>query len=540
MPRRLPNQVYDDELIEYPYVGPFGGIQSEVQLDQIGRLGFAEVQNIMFRKAAARTFPGFTSLAVPSPGEIIIGIGDFFNVNGARRFVVWTPTKMYYFNGGAWTQVTGVLTGSTSQFMQWDVIGYKIYFSQQKDIVWVWDGITVNFSQASASAVPAKYLCEIGFHLVIGNTIEAGPTFAPNRLRWSGIGDGTDWTSFSSGFSDLFNGLGPINGLARIYQTGYAFQQWGITQIIPTGIGSAPFDFISMGSRAKGSILPYGVASFGELVACYVGKNDIYLFDGTECQNIGSHPIDGNRRLGARVRIFNDLFAALQTNIFGFILSSANGNDYESYWLFIPSLNKAWIYHFDEANWSQLFFTPNQLVGPVGVAPLANVPRWLDLVGTWLQQSFTWAGLANANQLDTMAISDSIAQTVDYFNFGATNNAPTSGSINAGDGFYIRSGLLHFDDPRHTHPVKKLRLLLQDLGNITISYRFTNEKGQVVGPFTLNYGTGSGNTLTQVVSVNIPGRYITWELSGPKNINFSMSEFTPIIDVAGETQAGSR
>jgi hypothetical protein len=526
-----------DEQFEYPYVGPFGGIQSEVQVDQVGRAGFIEVQNIMFRKAQARSMPGFTAL--PTVSEPVIGIGDFFNVNGVRRFVIWTPTKMYYFNAGTWTQVTGTLTGSASQFMQWDVVGYKIYFTQDKDILWVWDGITAGFAQASASAFPAKYVCEIGFHLVIANTLEGGVT-APNRVRWSGIDDGTDWTSFSSGQDDLFNGLGPINGLARIYQSGYAFQQWGITQIIPTGIGLAPFQFVPIGSRAKGSILPYGVASFGEVVACYVGKNDIYVFDGTDSHSIGSKPIDGNRRLGARVRIFSDLFAALQTNIFGFILTSANGNDYESYWLFIPSLNKAWVYHFDEGNWTQELFTPNQLVGPVGVAPLSNTPRWIDLVGTWLAQSSTWSGLANANTLDTMAISDGLAQSVSYFNFGAVNAAPTVGSINANDGFYIRSGQLNFDDPRHYHTVKKVRLVLQDLGNITINVRFTNEKGQVDGPRTLTYGTGSGNAITQVLPVSLPGQYITWELSGPQNANFGMTEFSPYIDTGGEIQMGTR
>jgi hypothetical protein len=540
MAGQQPQTLRQDELPEYSFVGPFGGIQSEVQLDQYGNNGFVDVQNIMFRKAAARIMPTFTPLAVPSPGEIIIGMADFFNVNGVRRFVVWTPTKMYFYNAGVWTQVTGALTGSTSQFMQWDVVGYKLYFSQQKDTIWVWDGITAGFATASANPnnVPCKYLCEIGFHLVVANTIEGGVT-APNRVRWSGIGDGTDWASFSSGQNDLFNGLGPINGLARIYQNGYAFQQWGITQIVPTGIGLAPFQFISMGSRAKGSILPYGVASFGELVACYVGKNDIYLFDGTESQPIGSRPIDGNRRLGARVRIFNDLFTALETNIFGFILTSANGNDYESYWLFIPSLNKAWIYHFDEGNWTQMFFASGQLVGPAGVAPLSSAPRWIDLSGTWLAQSSTWAALANTNQLDTLAISDFTAQTVDFFNFNSPGSNPTSGSINPSDGWYIRSGQLDFGDPRHAHTVKKVRLRLIDNGAVTIRIRWTNEKGQQDSS-TLTYGTGSGQVLVRVIPVALPGQFLTWELSGPPGVAFGITEFTPIYDVAGEIQMGVR
>lgn len=533
-----PQSLRQDELPEYPYVGPFGGIQSEVPLDKIGRTGFQEVQNVLFRKSQARYVPAFTPLASPS-GEPIIGIGDFFNVNGVRIAVLWTPTKMYKYVSGVYTQITGTLTGNTQQFMQWDVVGYKIYFSQQKDVVQVWDGITAGFTVASGSAVPGKYLCEFDTHLLVANTIEAGPTPAPNRLRWTGAGDGTDWTSFSSGQQDVFNGFGPINGLCRIYQAAFAFQQWGITQIVRTGIGLAPFQLIPMGSRSKGSILPYGMASFGEVVACYVGKNDIYLFDGTESIPIGSRQIDGNRRLGARGRIFSDLFVALQTNIFGFILTSANGNDYESYWIVIPGLNKAWVYHFDEGSWTQVFFNTSQLLGPVGVLPLQSVPRIMDLVGTIQSQTWSPSSLSNANQLDTMVISDSNANSVAYLNFGAPSTAPTSGSINTNDGWYIKSGQLEFDDPRHGHSVKRVRLSLIDYAAVTINMRWTNEFGETSSD-TLTYGSGSGSIIKAIMEPNLSGKYLTWELSGPKSVSWGMSEITPIYDVAGEVQGGDR
>lgn len=534
-------QAKQDEISEYPFEGPFGGIQSEVALAQIGRTGFAEVQNLILRNSYMRTVLGFTSLVAPS-NEVIIGIGDFFNINGARRAVVWTPTKMYYWNTGAWVQVTGTLTGSTAQFMQWSVVGYKIYFSQQKDVVQVWDGITAGFASASASAVPAKYISELGFHLLAANTIEAGPTPAPNRVRWTGSGDGTDWTSYNSGNQDMFNNLGPINGLCRLFQSGFAFQQWGITRIDPTGIGLAPFNFVTMGAVAKGSILPYGLASFGELIACYVGKDDIYIFDGTSSQGIGSRPLDGNRRLGARSRIFQDLFSALQTNIFGFILTTANGFTYESYWLFIPNLNKAWVYHFDEASWTQVFFAPSQLVGPVNAFPLAQIPRIMDLIGTIASQAWSPSSLTNANQLDTMTISDSVAQSISYLNPGATSSAPASGSIFPNDGWYVRSGPLTFDDSRHIHNVTKVRLIVEDLGAMTFNLRLSNEKGYQSPVQTVNVGTGSGLMITLVIPIpkGITGKYITWELSGPKNKNAGIVEVTPCYEVAGEVQTGNR
>lgn len=536
-----PGSLRQDELPEYPFVGPFGGIQSEVPLDKIGRSGFATAQNVMFWKSQMQNFPAFTNVIGGSPsGEKIVGIADFFNVNSSRISVVWTPTKMYKYVSGVWTQITGALTGGVPNFMSWDVVGYKLYFSQQVDKVQVWDGITAGFAAASASAVPAQYLCELDFHLLAANTIEAGPANAPNRIHWTGIGDGTDWTSFSSGQIDLFNGLGPINGLGRIYQSGYAFQQFGITQIVPTGNGLAPFQFIPMGSRAKGSILPFGVATFGEILACYVGKNNIYAFDGNESTGIGDRPIDGNRRLGARSLIFQDLFTSLESTSYSIIMSEANGNNYESYWLFIPSLNKAWIYHFDEQSWTQQFFTPARLLGPAGILSLQSVPQIQQLVGTIAAQSWSPASLSNSNPLDTLVISDSAANSISYLNFGSPGNSPTSGSLTPSDGWYIRSGQLSFDDPRHGHTVKKIRFCFIDYAPVTVNVRLTNETGQTSGVKQITYGTGSGLTITVVMEFSLPGRFIVWELSGPQNVQWGASEITPIYDTGGEIQGGTR
>lgn len=526
-----------DELPEYVYAGPFGGIQSEVGLSQIETTGFVEAQNLLFRKSKAEVVPGFTQLSASPSGEPIMGMADFFNVRGTRIPVIWTPTKMYYWSGGAWTQVTGTLTGANTQFFQSAVVGYKLYFSQQQDVVQVWDGITPGFSAASASAVAVKYLCELDFHLIAANGVLAGPTYIPNRVYWSGSDDGTDWTSWNSGQDDLFNSFGPINGLTRLFQYGYAFQQWGITQIIPTGNGLVPFDFVPMGAVAKGNILPYSLASFGEMIAAYVGKDDIYVFDGTSSQGIGSRPIDGNRRLGARKRIFQDLFYAVQADVFGFILTSANGMDYESYWLLIPSLNKAWVYHFDEGNWTQVFFNTGQLKGPIGTFPTAsNVPAIQSLQGTIQEQSWTPSQLNNATELDTMALSDAKSNSLAYLDPGAACTSPTSGSINATDEFYLKSGQLTFGDTRHSHTVKKFRVVIEDIDTVTLYLRLTNDKGYSVTK-SVTLGTGSGNTLSHVFEASINGKFITWELSG--NSPAVLVEFAPVYDTSGELRGGT-
>jgi hypothetical protein len=139
-----------------------------------------------------------------------------------------------------------------------------------------------------------------------------------------------------------------------------------------------------------------------------------------------------------------------------------------------------------------------------------------------------------------MVISDTVAQAPSYLNFGATSTLPTFGSLNSIDGWYIKSGQLMFDDPRHSFTVKKIRLRLIDYAAVTINLRLTNEYGQTSGIKTLSYGSGSGATITKVLEFTLPGKYITWELSGPKSVNWGMSEIALVYDVGGEVQGGTR
>lgn len=568
----------NDEQPEYPFAGPFPGLQSEVAPSQIGNAGFAEVQNLIFRNSRAFIVPQFTPLtATPiSPShEPVMGFFDFYDVDSNRHSGIFTPTKMYEYNGSAWIQITGpagtTFTGTApspgvpGQFFQTAVLGYKLFFSQQSNVIQVYDGLTQTYSPADTRANnenrPCKYLMELGFHLIAANTME-GNQISQNRVRWSGVEDGTSWVpgqgdgsgDFTSGQADIFNNLGPINGMCRLFQTGYLFQQWGVTQVVPTGQGLAPFQFISMGAYAKGNILPYSLAAFGELIACYVSKDDVYVFDGTSSQPIGQRPIDGNRRLGARARIFSDLTVATQSNIFGYIQNSAQGNTYQAYWLFLPSLSKAWVYYFDESSWTQILFpntgssldpidAPGMLNGPasVGFSPKAQL-RIEDLTGLVTNLSWTSLSLRNTNPLmDTMVIADNIDQTAAYMNFGQPAKFRTAGSINTTDGWYVRSGPLDFDDNRHEHTVNKVRLVLTDVASpMTFFLRLSTvtAKGTTIftPTWTVNVGRSTGTALTIMVDLRngISGQYITWELSGPQGVAFELVEITPYPITGGE------
>jgi hypothetical protein len=575
--------VRKDEHPEYPFAGPFPGLQSEVAPSQIGNAGFAEVQNLLLRNSRAQIVPEFVPISSSSPdGTPIAGIFDFFNVIGARMSGVWTQKGMFIFFLGAWQQIPpsttptildpsvppigsspagsqlppGIpITGDNQHYFQWAVVGYKLYFSQLLQPIQVWDGDPTHgynladewpiphppgFIPTHVLPVPAKYLMELDFHLVVGNTMEIPtPPFnvpeAPNRVHWSATGDGANWSDFSAGQNDLFNNLGPITGMTRLFQSGYVFQQLGVTMMTPTGDALAPFRFTSMGAYAKGNTFPFALAAFGELIAAYIGRDDIYIFDGTSSQPIGQHPIDGNRRLGARTRIFADLFKVTQnvdltigynqSNVWGVIMTAANGTTMEAYWLFIPQLNKAWVYNFDESNWTQLLFQAGRLNGPA-------------LSSFWGPQSNSAFPFGFA-PIDSLTIADNAAVggfNVSYLDFSTPGNMLTSGSISPGDGWYIRSGNLDFDDNRHPHTVNKVRMVLTDVGVMQFYLRFTNETGYQTPLQLMTIGEGTGKSITTMVDLQngITGKYITWELSGPPSVPFELVEITPYPVLGGE------
>ena len=71
------------ELPEYPVVGPFGGIQSELPPEMIGQIGFADAQNMMFRLGKARVRPEFVGFVTRSGGTpILITIGNLAGTIG--------------------------------------------------------------------------------------------------------------------------------------------------------------------------------------------------------------------------------------------------------------------------------------------------------------------------------------------------------------------------------------------------------------------------------------------------------------------------
>src|ERR1700756_3277947 len=508
-------QVRSEELYEAALTGPFGGVQSELPLTEIEPFGFADVKNILFRKGAGYVRPGWTALPVfPAPAnEPILAIADFFNSAGTHIQCVLTPTRLLQFLFGAWVQITGPA-------FAWDALNYKLCFSQGFDKIWTWDGISGSYVQSSASAPPAKYMAEIGLHLVAVN-----PNF-PQRYYWSGIGDPSDWTGFTSGLNDNVNNLGPINGLMKIGQYGFGFHQNGILQIIPTGIGLAPFAFQPVINATQGAIAPYSIDHYddqGREFAVYLGVDNVYTFDGSSVYPIGDMPIDNRRRIGARSRILADVLASNVQTIYGWITYSINGQVFRAYWLVIPNVS-VWVYNFDEANWTQ--FTYNKTIVSVGNFFKNAGIRIIDLVGTIQAQTWTPATLQQNNPFEgfLLGFNDGTAGYVDFSNYSEVDASLTSGK-------------LVFGDRRHSKTVKKFRLSFLDLGQTTFTLTLSNQKGQSQS-FSFTLGSGSGDVLNYIQEFNLTGLRFQYTVSIPAGSPTALVEMAPMYDVSGEQRGG--
>lgn len=525
-------QAPSEEMPEFPIVGPFGGLQSELPLDQIEDYGFADTTNVLFRKGTAQLRPGITVLPpFPAPAvEPVLGIADFFNANGNRIQTVLTDTRLLQWNASSsdWTVITGPpFTGTPTQTWAWDVVGEKLCFSQGSDTIFIWDGISGSYTQTSGTfSGAANFIAEIGLHLMGQNVVQGGVGMQQTYI-WSGIGDPSDWSSFSAGQNNLLNNLGPGRGILKLGQYGYGWHNWGIIQIQPTGIAAAPFYFTAIANSNVGNICPRSLARFnkdGVECAAFVGKDNVYVFNQSSVIPIGDQPIDGRRRLGARSRIFADLVLSNIGTAFGFVTQNITGQILNAYWLLIPDV-AMWLYNFDEGNWTRFTYQEVQLV--LGLFFLQKGIRIEDLIGTIMSQTWTPATLNPVPLFDGFAFGYDNGQVayVDFTKFSEVNGQ-------------VLSGKHIFHDRRHSHTVKKFRLVVQDNGPATYTVTVANNLGysetQVV-----TLGTGSGDSLTVILTFNVTGLRIQWTCAFEALDPCTVIEFTPMYINAGEQRGGN-
>ena len=136
-----------------------------------------------------------------------LGVIEALDRNGTYYQYAGTATKLYQLNTGTmnFDDVTNsggdyvTASGETWEFAQWKnkILGVNWDDDPQQ--------ITMggaNFSDLT-TAFRARNIAVVGDFVVASNTYDSSDGNVPNRVRWSAIGDETDWTVSSSTLSDF-------------------------------------------------------------------------------------------------------------------------------------------------------------------------------------------------------------------------------------------------------------------------------------------------------------------------------------------------
>ena len=510
------------ELPEFTIDPPFAGIQSEMCADDVENVGgFLDCPNMMLWNGRCRVRPELKALPPIPDGSPVVGAADFYDYKEVRhQIAITTGGNFYEFmtGTGVWNQITGTLTAGNALY-SFAVVGYKLCFCNGVDPIQMWDGTTASFAPVTPNGFSARFLLELNTHLIALSTIESATAY-PQRVRWSGANDPTDWVSFNAGINDILSDLGPIYGGSKVGQQGIIQHVDGVTQMIPTGIGVSPFYFYPLGAREHGCGFPFSIASIPDIGTFFASKDNVYLLDVSfNFVPIGAFPDQSGHKRGARSAILAELRSANVNRVFGFVCVAINGNSYLSYWLVIPG-GSTWVYNISEGNWTRFTFEKNLNV----VNRLYNdtAPTWSQLVGTWTDQTATWADLSAINPFDFVFFGFSDG-TCAYMDFSGYSEQPWN----------VTGPTQPFGDRRHTKSLERFRLVCEDMGAVTASMYFSTENGSN-DTQAVSYGSGSGLSLDVVINTKLSGVYHSWVLSGGPGVPASFTEFAPLYVPGGE------
>lgn len=207
-------------------------------------------------------------------------------------------TKLYARSGSSWDdRSNGTYTTQATQFWkfrQYDSYVIATNFADAPQYITIGDG--GNFADLTG-ADDARHIGIINQFVFLGDTNEATNGHVPHRVRWSAIGDPTDWpvvgsTDASNKQSDeefLNSNYGKVQAITDGSEFGLVFQETAITRFTYVG-GSAIFEVKDF-EKAIGLFGPFAYAQIGNDVI-FLASNGFYKTNGFQVIPIGTNKVD--------------------------------------------------------------------------------------------------------------------------------------------------------------------------------------------------------------------------------------------------------
>jgi hypothetical protein len=255
-----------------------------------------------------QSYTQFGDVAGVPDGNPIEAVVRFFDQNNVAHYVVITKANLYAEVTPTSYGTAYPLPATGTSLTNWVVFENRLFFVNGTNYVLYFDGTTLN---TATDQYGAKYIFELASSIVIANTYEAVGGLFQQRVRWCVAGNYTQWdpgTYDGAGFEDLLETPDGITGVLNTNPVAYILRSNGITQMIPTGIGTSAFNFNHLwaSQRGIGNILAYGGNNYGP-GGFVVANDDIYIISSSGYQAVGG-------------KIKNRLYADLQTYSTGVII----------------------------------------------------------------------------------------------------------------------------------------------------------------------------------------------------------------------------
>jgi hypothetical protein len=304
----------------------------------------------------------FSNPGGPSPGDRFIldsdlGTGDGDEDNEqpttpwAKIKSVGTTTITLDGNYGGTTgaispseayRIRKIYNVPSGERWQYASVAGKFCFGNGNDYVQVWDGEADCATDLNTTyARQARYLTAFADRLLLADLLVSGSR-NPWTMRWSKIGDPTDWTASSAGSKSFIDTEDPITGMSSAGGMLFIYKKMMYHIAKETTDPTAPIQFLQ-DQRGVGLWAPASLISFNGTNA-FMGLNDFYIIDGDTPVPIGD-PI--------RYKLFGITEDAELLKVFG----SHNARYHELLWVIETTEGQVMIsYDYKEKCWNPYRF----------------------------------------------------------------------------------------------------------------------------------------------------------------------------------------
>lgn len=343
----------------------------------------AECTNLVFdRTGRADVRAGYTLYGDTLAAAPIRGMHRFYTPT-LKQLLVAAGTDIYLGDdatGSFVSKKTGLTPGLHYGFATWD---YKklALITNGTDPLMQWDGTTI--ANVSGSPPTGRYIV-----IYANRAWVAGDRNSPTTLRWSALGDHTNWPT-----ENFAEAKGPITGLGAGFGQLFIFEPNRIEVLVGTG-GVNTTEGINTLVDGIGCVAPGSLASWGGLWV-FLAADGVYTFDGAHVNKVSDN-VDPVFRFGQTAQQRDEAVGVVHNGRY-WLAWRESGYTYNNV-VYVYSLSGKWWTKFDNmeiTSFVQLGGTQDdaQLLsgdgsGRVFWQETGKTDNGKEIIATWLSKIF--------------------------------------------------------------------------------------------------------------------------------------------------------